>query len=412
MKSHHLIFKLVLVVMFFLILTATTVAQSISGADAAPPDPGSTDWVVEVAFVPNPAPGKIKQIFLVNIEDVRIIQLNSLTSAGKGIYVAKPSEALETTGTSAQGTLKFAKHYELRAAVENSKGDDILSLGVPLELIDPRKAENKRDKAAAKSSEDADIYVSGELNGAHKKRTSFTTEIKLQKYKAITPSWAYTPFFKLNASTDPDADPDKMEAGLKTRYIIGNAAYFNNDIKLESERDFDNTNFIYDTRLTFLPPAFPKGFKKLGENSKLTTNNYKVFVNPFIGGEFGKNLRSPLQAAEGDGIARLLAGVDLRIAIFIKKNEKAPDINWTTSYARRWLLTDELSFKADDDGNLQLRTFGKSPRDYVLSKFSYKLTKFFDVFTAYEWGQVPPSYKLVDHRFRVGFAYKYKFGVQ
>ena len=46
-----------------------------------------------------------------------------------------------------------------------------------------------------------------------------------------------------------------------------------------------------------------------------------------------------------------------------------------------------------------------------MTKVSYRVNKFFEVFTAYEWGEVPPSYKLVDHRFRLGFAYKYKFGL-
>ena len=193
-----------------------------------------------------------------------------------------------------------------------------------------------------------------------------------------------------------------MEMGLKFRYVLDKlGAYFDNEIKLESERDFGNTNFIYATRLTLLPPARPKN----------PESKSKVFFAPYIGAEAGKNINSPLKAAEGDGIARVLIGADLRFAFFLK-GDNDPDINWTTSFTRRWLLTDELGFEADKDGVLQLVRFGTSPRDYVLSKVSYKLTKFLDVFGAYEWGQLPPSYKFVDHRFQFGFAYKYKFAVK
>ena len=137
----------------------------------------------------------------------------------------------------------------------------------------------------------------------------------------------------------------------------------------------------------------------------------KVFFRPFIGLEFGKNLRSPLVAAEGNFVFRPLAGAKLRFNYPLNEDEER-EINWETTYTRRWLLRNELGFRTNDDNELVLTEFGKSPRDYVQSKFSYGLAKFFDVFIAYDWGQVPPSYKLVDHRFRVGFAYKFKWIVK
>jgi hypothetical protein len=412
MRSLEWFVKAALSAMIFSMLSLTAMGQSISGVQAVAPDQGQTEWRVEVSFVPDPGLAKIRRIFLVDIEDERIIRLSNPTASGSGIYSFVASEPLDTVVEPKSG-LKLAKHYELKASLDNPKGDKILSVGGPVELLREDLAMTTEVRQKAKDVDDADVYISGELNGAHKKKTSFTTEIKLQKYKPLSPSWRWTPFFKLNASTDAGADPDKMEAGVDFRYILTKTkAYFDNEFKLESERDFDNTNLIYGARLTFLPDSWPKGFKKKGRDGKITINDVKVFFNPFIGTELGKNLDSPLKAAQGDGIARVLAGADLRVAFFIKKNQKAPDINWTTSFTRRWLLTDELGFKTDDNGDLQLRTFGTSPRDHFLSKFSYKMNKFFDVFTAYEWGQVPPSYKLVDHRFRLGFAYKFKFGLE
>lgn len=412
MQATRCFFGIALVCLFISLLCVTSKAQSISAVQADAPDQDQVTWSIEVAFVPDPTAGKIRRIFLVNIEDEKIIGLTSPIAFGNGIYSYTPSEPLEIV-VGANKVPKLAKHYELRASLENIKGDKLLSVGAPVELLLDDIAATSEVKQKAKNVEDADIYVSGGLNGAHKQRTSFTTEIKLQKYKPISPAWRFTPFFKLNASTDSNADPDSLQAGVNFRYISTDAkAYFDNEFKLESERDFDNTNLVYAARLTFLPNSWPKGLRKKSSEGKISRNNIKVFFNPFIGGEFGKNLRSPLQAAEGDGIARIVAGTDLRIAFYLKKNEKAPDINWTTSYTRRWLLTDELRFKTDDNGDLVLVSFGTSPRDYVLSKLSYRLTNFFDVFTAYEWGQLPPSYKLIDSRFRVGFAYKFKFGLE
>ncbi|MET0753013.1 MAG: hypothetical protein ABWZ66_06555 [Pyrinomonadaceae bacterium] len=83
-------------------------------------------------------------------------------------------------------------------------------------------------------------------------------------------------------------------------------------------------------------------------------------------------------------------------------------IVWENSYIRRWLLTDELGYETNDDDELVLTRFGKSPRDYVQSKVEFTINKFLNPYISYEWGVIPPSYKLVDHRFRVGFVYKFK----
>lgn len=388
------------------LMSVASMGQSIPLVYGIAPDAGQTDWSIQVSFSPDPSLAKIKRIFLVNIEDEKIIRLSAAIDSGSGIYTYTPSEPLEMV-TDTDGLRKFTKHYELKASVD--KGDKILTIGAAVQLFDLNVAGNSQVRQKAKNIDESDVYISGQLNGAHKRKPGYTTEIKLQKYMPLG-KWAWTPFFKLNASTDVDADPDAMEAGVNFRYVsLKHKSYFDNEFKLESERDFDNTNLVYGTRVTFLPHAFPKALRET-KGVKIVTHSAMLFINPFIGGEFGKNLRSPLKAAEGDGIARLLAGTDLRLVFFIKKNEKAPDVEWTTSYIRRWLLTDELGFKADAAGNLQLRTFGTSPRDHFASKFSVRMNKFFDIFTAYEWGQVPPSYKLVDHRFRLGFAYKFKFG--
>jgi hypothetical protein len=407
MKTLRPALHVVFVLTSLMVLNAAAQAQAISSAFATPPDIADARWTIKASFSPAPAREKIKRVFIVRLEDAKMITLQSFnpSSVASNIYVGKSSEPLKTVNNPTTGKLELVKH-QLNVFVENAAGDEMLSLSAKIELLDPDHELDQPKKVKASDADGSDVYLSGELNKAKDKDTTFTTTIKLQRYKPIKPSWRFTPFFKLNASTDPNADPDTMEIGMKTRYVIGKfagipGALFDNEVKLESERDFDNTNFIYDTRLTFLPAAFPKGAESKG----------KVFFSPYIGAEVGKNMKSPLQAAEGDGIARLLVGADLRFAFFLK-TEDEPDIDWITSYTRRWLLTDELGFETDKNNVLQLLRFGTSPRDYVLSKFSYKLTKFLDVFAAYEWGQLPPSYKFVDHRFQFGFAYKYKFAIK
>lgn len=408
MKTSRTIWQVLLFAGFLAVAGSPSMGQEIGAVEAIRPTSDNTPWQINVAFSESPTRG-IDAIRIENVNDSDSITLTATGSAGF-VYSYTAARPLELRKNLNTGKFELAKRYQVIADIKNNSevkpGEfkpNVLRIG-NVTLFDEGITLSDKEKVEAKSVDASDVYLSGELNGAHGEKTRYSTKIKLQKpflFDQNRKDWSHRPFFKLNASTDPDADPDKMEMGWAVDYVA-NSWVFANTVKLESERDFDNTNFIYDTRLTFLPYARPKGADK----------RVKVFFNPFLGGEFGKNLKSPLKAAEGDGIARLLAGADIRLGFFLKEDSDEPEINWTTSYERRWLLTDELRFKTDKDGNLVLLTFGKSPRDYVSSKVSYKFNKFFETFLEYEWGQVPPSYKLVDHRFRLGFAYKYKFGVK
>lgn len=264
-----------------------------------------------------------------------------------------------------------------------------------------------RKRAEAKGKEDADVYVAGEWGGTKGTTARYSIDLKIEP-TFTNGRWYYTPvFFNLNASTDPEADPDHMTFGAKGGYIFpfevkespnwkfrltGLNTSFGG--KIESEKDFDNTNLLFDSKLNFVVTTIP-----LGKSATLT-------FDPYIGTELGKNLRSPLAAAEGNGIARMLAGASAVLDVPIN-HSPLKGIVWETSYTRRWLLTNELAYETGDDDQPVLVEFGKSPRDYVVSKVEFKINRFLNPYVSYEWGEVPPSYKLVDHRYKVGFAYQF-----
>lgn len=342
-----------------------------------------------------------------NLDSNKDVPLDKFNTSNPAVLVVSTKKLNLTTDPKDELFDLKNKHYQLSIELVNNKttlADWKFSLLTPL---NEEEAVSALEPKKAKNTDDADIYVSGEVNGAKKNKTTFTTEISLQlRYKKIAKNTFITPFFKLNASTDADADPDKMEFGLNLRRRFNGSksftpTFFDTAVKIESERDFENTNLISDSRLTFLPVARPKG----------ADHKLKVFFRPFIGFEVGKNLRSPLATAEGGAIARPLAGAKLRFNYPLNDDEER-EVNWETTYTRRWLLKNELGFETNDDDELVLTKFGKSPRDHVESKFSYGVSKFFDFFIAYEWGQVPPSYKLINHRFKLGFAFKKKYAVK
>jgi hypothetical protein len=411
MKAQHSIFAGLLYLFIFAFLNISTDAQSIGPSATYYPDlnnPGgqiqlrSTIKVIQrILLITNTQVDDITDLIVHNNSTVvLVINLQSplsctLKKKDGGIISApcKPKPA--------EGDSLVLEGHNLLITYRNETGKSLSRMVGIIRNNAPATLHTLED-VKADSDEDADYYISGNITGAHKKKTAFTTEIKIQPYQRgyFQNKLIFTPvYFKLNASTAADADPDNMEIGFKLRNVFNkkfagfSGAFLDNGVKIESERDFDNTNLIAETRLIFLPPALNK-------------RTFQIYLNPFIGAELGKNLRSPLNAAEGDSITRFLAGADLRVTFF--KGEDTPWANWTTSYTRRWLLSNELRFRTDSDNNLVLVESGKRPRDYFESKFSFKVGSFTDAFIAYDWGETPPSYKKLDHRFRLGFEFRKK----
>lgn len=359
----------------------------------------------------------------VNSTDILDVNVFSL-DGGAALSVGKPKSVISTndiyeirsdtalqTKQSPTGQLML-NAYILTIKIKGSDGKERWK-NSRITLPDPNAPSVAISKDESEDIEESNFYIDGEMKGANKKKTTFSTNIKVKRLTQRG-NWIYSKspidslpiplYFKLSANTDVEADPDNMEIGFNFARVVGRHFYWDNDVKIESQRDFKNTNFIYSTRGIWRPAGVSLT-KKDGDATSI------LFFRPYIGAEVGKNLRSPIVVADGDGIARILAGADLRLNIPVNE-DKGQEINWTNSYTRRWLLSDELSFKADDDGVLQLVRFGKRPRDYVKSKVDFSFNKFFGAFIEYDWGQLPPSYKFVDHRFRVGLFYKFKFVVK
>lgn len=261
---------------------------------------------------------------------------------------------------------------------------------------------------AAEGREDANVYLSGEVAGASGEDFEGSVDIKLEyPHRRIIGrrTHSFNPFFDLKASTADDADPDSMSFGLNWefpawRYRGDNLhapirrIIWRNAPKIEAERDFDNANFIWESRFRFMSRTY-------------TGPRATLYFRPFVGHELGANLKSPVEEADGRFIYRLMTGTTLNL-IFPLQAADLEDISFEASYIRRWPLRREVSFEEDDNGDLQPLPIGTSPRDHVNLKLNFNFTKSFGSTISYEYGELPPSFKLVDHKTSIGLTYKIK----
>jgi hypothetical protein len=266
----------------------------------------------------------------------------------------------------------------------------------------------KLSKVESGQREDADIYISGQLTGARKKQVQYTADIKIEPNLKGTTGLRvvkYGPSFELLASTVSDADPDSLKLGFYFSYFPWTKnsrdnpqavpIKWKNTFTLESDRDFRNTNYLWDTRFTFVKSRFG--------TSKRCSVGPCFYFRPFIGQELGVNIKSPVSEARRKPIYRPYFGATLSSVIPIKRSIE--EIIFDVSYIRRFPLTREVTFSEDDDGNLNAVRFGRSPKDLVKSNFQFIFNEFWGAKITYEYGSTPPLYKLVDHKFGVGLIF-------
>lgn len=259
--------------------------------------------------------------------------------------------------------------------------------------------------------DDANVYLSGMLTTSSGEDLNGTIDAKLRRRVYVTDTLKNPNpsiisdvglVFDLKASGDPEADPDSLNFGAEWEMELtrarfkGPIQYLFHSIypKIESERDFDNTNLLLENRLKI-------GLKRRPQKS------WGPLFSPFIGQEIGKNLRSPLPEAEGNFLYRLKAGTLLNL-YFEPGLKYLQTVELDAEYTRRWPLRRELRFEEDDDKNLKLVEYGTRPRDYVRVNLNFILKDALGVTVGYEYGELPPSFKLVDHKLKLGLVFKIK----
>lgn len=271
---------------------------------------------------------------------------------------------------------------------------------------DPGK---KLPLTAAEDREDSNIYLAGEVTRGSGTKFNGSADVKLS-YSIPADFWSrshfFEPLFDLKASSDPEADPDTMKMGFDWAFLLKKRGksnkrfspiWWKNSFLVEAERDFDNANFTWGTR--FVAPS--RVWRSKG-------NKVRFFVRPFVALEFGKNLKSPVQEAENKALARGLFGSSLNLSFPLKRKYLA-SVGLEASYVRRLLMLREIYFEKAEDDKLRAVFFARNPRDWIESKVTLNITDAFGFYVGYEYGQQPPSYKLVDHRMKAGLIYKVKF---
>jgi hypothetical protein len=278
----------------------------------------------------------------------------------------------------------------------------------------PPKEKPKTDffkKSASKGRDDSNVYLSGQIEGAKGGKPQFSSDIKLESpFDTAGFFQELGPYFNLKASTAKAADANSMNFGLKLRHafpfkiktVPGTTRLADKQPILsgivweltpgfESDRRFNNVNVLVGNKFVFVP--------------RVLGNSNRVYFQPFVGFEAGRNLKSPVNEAEDRAIARGTVGGSLYLNL-MPKADKA--LSFQVDYIRRFLLRREISFKEDNDKKLVALDLGRGPRDHLKLTLEYDFSDFFGTGLNYEYGRLPPNFELVNHKYGFGLIYKFK----
>jgi hypothetical protein len=249
----------------------------------------------------------------------------------------------------------------------------------------------------------ANVWVKGEAfrvsrTEAKKPHDQFyaSADIKLEYSEVVFNKHYVGPSFDLKASTVPDADPDTLCMGI--RYQMPNIflnVHWDNLPKFESTKDFQVSDFLHSSMLTYPVPRLPgKG-------------EVPVDIDLQGGFELGRNIDNVLTEAKGTSIARAVVG-----GMFFYKMRNvlgAKKVVFKGDYIRRWPFTREVVVQndPDDKSKLLVVAFGRGPKQHAEANLEFTYNDYFGFFVGYEYGQLPPGYKLADHRAKIGFLWKF-----
>jgi hypothetical protein len=262
---------------------------------------------------------------------------------------------------------------------------------------------------AANGSTDADFYFSGQTT--HSAGGDFVGTYNLKAdlsglCQTASQIYRVGPSINLAGGNDPNGSPDSLNFSWLWDARIFKTGTEKKEISvhliqtgtLESTQDFLQKDLVYTGDFQgILPP-------KTWFGGKVRTHFF-----PDLGVEAGKNLRGVLPEIDGRAIARMKTAADWFL-IFDLQKPWLQDISFETTWARRWPLTAEVTYKTNKTPpTFSAVSVGTAPRDYVKEAFNLDVTKYIGFTVAYEYGSLPPKYAFLDSKFTIGLTVKAKF---
>ncbi len=267
----------------------------------------------------------------------------------------------------------------------------------------PPVAASQYDLAKTTDRSKADIYISGNIEGVRTDKAVKTVDLKVQlpfSISVLQKDNIFIPYLDLKYSSNKKANADSLNIGAilrsgtdvsKKGLIRG--VVWDLDGRIEGNSNLKFINGIVGNRLSFVTAS-----------GKWCGSVCNFYIQPFVGVELGKNMRSPVIQAKEKSIARPLVGATAYLGFPINRF-LLDTISLQSEYIRRWSLTSEVG--VDKAGDKYVPVYaGRGPRDYVNTKLDFAFNDYMSLTIGHTYGSLPPNFKLIDHKYSIGMTFK------
>jgi hypothetical protein len=263
---------------------------------------------------------------------------------------------------------------------------------------DEEKSRLAKTFTSANDKDDADIYVFGSATGAHKSKPIYSIDAKLGYY-----FWDFKrhgrlgPKFTFTSDEGSDVDPDSITLKLayENIFVLSPARYLFLNVDAaggEFDKEGDTRNFISGVNVKFVP------------RSVFLSETNIAAVDFTAGVEGGHNFKNVVDEDGSGGILRLNLGLGAHFVALAPWKFKRINING--DYLVRLPQRREIFIEKIGDDDVFTTT--KRARHLVNADVDFMFSDGLGLTIKYEYGSLPPSFKLVDHKVSVGFTVKFR----
>jgi hypothetical protein len=386
--------RLVTLILIFLATTATSSAKNkVAFLNVASPD-----YHIEVILDSAPTGDYLDKT------KYRVVSLTSNLPGGEWKWIGL-SEVRISPGNS-----RIILIPEIPADVQNA-AQLMLLVGSEPGVMRTKQYEPPKEALQKSTKEASDLYLNLSFSPGINSPQQYSIDAALGTLFPILPS-SDSNFgsFGFLAAVKTDkrkkADPDSYRVfGVYERPLTASSLWPLQGVIFtwlfagtEFERQAKNTNFISSPLLDF--PLRLRGS---------TIHNQKQIVpilTPEIGLEIGKNFENAVNSGGQGIIARGIVGGNLSV-IFSPKLKLFQAIHLTSGYKLRLPATDEVFTltKLDAKGQtVDAPSLNTKPRHYIKNELGFTLWDPLSFTITHEYGEIPPAFRLVDHKVSVGLT--------
>jgi hypothetical protein len=266
--------------------------------------------------------------------------------------------------------------------------------------------------SAAKTKDDATVYLSGAFAPAVGATPDYTTDSKVNqpvKYFGVNQSSMIALAAAVQTDSKGTADPDGFYWGVPVQHIFSKPYSVQwSVVGMELDKRASAINFVSAPSITdSLDHAFFGNDKK---QPGVKTVVASVGLDLTLGAEFGHNLRDNFTVAnrprQGEGA--FFRGVPSATAYLIIPNAlHLTKLSLSSSYTARIPTSDEL-FLETRHTKTPIPLLTSQTRNWIQNSLQFNLTDYLAVQIKHQYGSIPPAFSFVQNSGSVGLVFSFK----